>query len=142
MKLKEIMTQNVQVVHPNDTLQDAASKMRDNDIGFLPVCDGDRVLGVVSDRDLIIRALAEGRDPGEMIAKELMTSPVLYCDEDEDVKEAAQLMQNNQIRRLIVLNGDKRLVGVVSLGDLATNGPSNNLSAETLQSVSEPVAVR
>src|SRR6266540_3659133 len=126
MKLKEIMTQNVQVVHPNDTLQDAASKMRDNDIGFLPVCDGDRVLGVVSDRDLIIRALAEGRDPGEMIGKELMTSPVLYCDEDEDVKEAAQLMQNNQIRRLIVLNGDKRLVGVVSLGDLATNGPSNN----------------
>jgi CBS domain-containing protein len=114
--------------------------MRDHDIGLLPVCDGEHLLGVVSDRDLAIRALAEGMDPGTMIGREMITSPVMYCFEDQDINEAAQLMRDNQIRRLVVLNRAKRLVGVVSLGDLALNG-TNDFSGEVLQTVSEPVAV-
>jgi CBS domain-containing protein len=135
MKLKEIMTRDVEVVHPDDSLLMAARKMRDNDIGFLPVCDGDRLIGVLSDRDLAIRAVAEGRDPDTIIGRDLVTSPVMYCYEDQDINEAAQLMRDNQIRRLVVLNRSKRLVGVVSLGDVAMNG-TNDLSGEVLQSVS------
>jgi CBS domain-containing protein len=140
MKLKEIMTRSVETVHPSDTLQFAARKMRDYDIGFIPVCDGDHILGVVSDRDLAVRALAEGRDPSTLIGKEFLTAPVMYCYEDQDVNEAAQLMRDNQIRRLVVLDRDKQLVGVVSLGDLAVN-ETNDFSGEILQSVSEPIAV-
>jgi len=110
MKLKEIMTQDVEVIHPDDSLQTAAQKMRDRDIGFLPVCDGDRLIGVVSDRDMIVRVIAEGRDPAAMMGRSLGTAPVIYCFEDQDVDEAARIMQENQIRRLVILNRDKRLV--------------------------------
>lgn len=141
MKLKEIMTRDVEVIHPDDSLQTAAQKMRDRDIGFLPVCDGDRLVGVVSDRDIIVRVIAEGMDPKAMIGRDLVTAPVIYCFEDQDVDEAARIMQENQIRRLVILNRDKRLVGVVSLGDLARNRPADR-SGEVLQSVSEPYGTR
>jgi len=141
MKLKEIMTQNVEVIHPDDSLQTAAQKMRDRDIGFLPVCDGDRLIGTVTDRDMIVRVIAEGRDPTTIIGRNLATTPVIYCFEDQSVDEAARIMQENQIRRLVILNRDKRLVGVVSLGDLARNRPADR-SGEVLQSVSEPDGTR
>jgi CBS domain-containing protein len=141
MKLKEIMTQEVEVIHPDDSLQSAAQKMRERDIGFLPVCEGDRLIGVVSDRDIIVRVIAEGKDPKAMMGRDLVTAPVIYCFEDQDVEEAARVMQENQIRRLVILNRDKRLVGVVSLGDLAMNRPAVQ-SGEVLQSVSEPDGTR
>ena len=141
MKLKEIMTRDVEVIHPDDSLQTAAQKMRDRDVGFLPVCDGDRLAGVVTDRDLIVRVIAEGMDPKAMIGRDLVTAPVIYGFEDQDVDEAARTMQENQIRRLVILNRDKRLVGVVSLGDLARNRPPDQ-SGEVLQSVSEPDGTR
>ncbi len=140
MKLNEIMTPEVEVIQPDDTLQSAAKKMRDRNIGFLPVCDGEKLMGVLSDRDIIIRALADGMDSKVMLARDLMTAPVVYCFEDQDAGEAARLMEENQIRRLVVLNrGDKRLVGVISLGDLARNETSG-LSGKVLQKVSEPSA--
>jgi len=141
MKLKEIMTHDVEVIHPDDSLQTAAQKMRDRDIGFLPVCDGDRLIGTVTDRDMIVRVIAEGRDPKAMMGRNLATSPVIYCFEDQSVDEAARIMQEKQIRRLVILNRDKRLVGVVSLGDLAMNRPADQ-SGEVLQSVSEPDGTR
>ena len=141
MKLKEIMTHDVEVIHPDDSLQTAAQKMRDRDIGFLPVCDGDRLIGTVTDRDMIVRVIAEGRDPKAMMGRNLATAPVIYCFEDQSVDEAARIMQENQIRRLVILNRDKRLVGVVSLGDLAMNRPPDQ-SGEVLQSVSEPDGTR
>jgi CBS domain-containing protein len=141
MKLKEIMTHDVEVIHPDDSLQTAAQKMRDRDIGFLPVCDGDRLIGAVTDRDMIVRVIAEGRDPKAMMGRNLATAPVIYCFEDQSVDEAARIMQENQIRRLVILNRDKRLVGVVSLGDLAMNRPPDQ-SGEVLQSVSEPDGTR
>jgi CBS domain-containing protein len=140
MKLSEIMTSDVEVIHPDDTLQTAAQKMRDRDIGFLPVCDGDRLIGVLSDRDVIVRALAEGQDSRAMLGRDLVSSPAIYCFDDQSVDEAAKLMHDNQIRRLVILRrGDKRMVGVVSLGDLANN-VDGRLSGEVLQSISEPIS--
>jgi len=138
MKLSEIMTRDVEIIQPDDTLYLAAQKMRDRDIGFLPVCDGESLMGVLSDRDLTIRALADGMDINVMLGRDLMTTPAIYCFDDQDVKEAAKIMKENQIRRLVVLSrDDKRLVGVVSLGDLARNGITD-LSGQVLQKVSEP----
>ncbi len=138
MRLREIMTRDVEVIHPDDSLQIAAQKMRDRDIGFLPVCDGDRLVGVLSDRDITVRALAQGMQTDSMLGRDLMTSPVIYCFDDQDIDYAAKVMEENQIRRLVVLGrADKRLVGVVSLGDLATHDTTKR-SGKVLQKVSEP----
>jgi CBS domain-containing protein len=139
MKLKEIMTREVEVVHPDDSLQAAARKMRTRDVGLLPVCDGDQLVGALSDRDITMRATAEGLDPKTTPVRALMTTAVVCCFEDQGVNEAARLMKDNQIRRLIVLNrDDRRLVGIVSLGDLATSVGDNELSGQVLQRVSTP----
>jgi CBS domain-containing protein len=136
MKLSEIMTRQVEVIQPDDSLLLAAKKMRDRDIGFLPVCDGTALMGVLSDRDITIRALAEGMDPSIMLSRDLMTTPAIYCFEDQDVSEAAQIMEENQIRRLVVLSREgENLVGVVSLGDLARKS-TNDLSGKVLKGVS------
>jgi CBS domain-containing protein len=141
MKIKEIMTRQVEVIHPNDTLQTAAQKMKLYDIGFLPVVDGKALIGVVSDRDIILRAMAEGFDPKVAVGRDIVTSPVIYCYEDQSVEDAARLMHENQVRRLVVLNhDDKQMVGVVSLGDLALN-VNDKVSGDVLQSISEPVSL-
>jgi CBS domain-containing protein len=138
MKLSEIMTREVVVIQPDDSLQSAAKKMKDRNIGFLPVCDGEDLLGVLSDRDITIRALADGIDADVMLSRDLMTTPAIYGFEDQDVSEAAKIMAENQIRRLVIVSrDDKRVVGVISLGDLARNGITD-LSGEVLQRVSEP----
>ena len=138
MKLSEIMTRDVVVIQPDDSLQSAAKKMRDLNIGFLPVCDGEDLIGVISDRDIIIRALADGMDVNIMLGRDMMTTPPIYCFDDQDVSEVAKIMEENQIRRLVVLSReDKRLVGVVSLGDLARNETTDR-SGRVLQKVSEP----
>jgi CBS domain-containing protein len=139
MKLREIMSDNVEVIYPDDTLQTAAEKMRDRDIGFLPVCDGERLIGVLTDRDLITRALADGLEVKAMLGRDLVTSPAIYCFDDQSVDEAAKLMHDNQIRRLVVLSRDKQMVGVISLGDLAMTA-DDKLSGDVLQSVSEPMS--
>ena len=139
MKLREIMSDNVEVIHPDDTLQTAAEKVRDRDIGFLPVCDGERLIGVLTDRDLITRALADGLESNAMLGRGLVTSPAIYCFDDQGVDEAAKLMHDNQIRRLVVLSRDKQMVGVISLGDLAMT-TDDKLSGDVLQSVSEPMS--
>jgi CBS domain-containing protein len=139
MKLSEIMTRDVVVLQPDDSLQSAAKKMRDRDIGFLPVCDGEDLIGVISDRDITIRALADGMDVNIMLGRDLMTSPPIYCFDDQDVSEAAQIMEENQIRRLVVMSREgNRLVGVVSLGDLARHAAADR-SGQVLQKVSEPI---
>jgi len=140
MKLAEIMTREVEVMQLDDSLRSAAKKMRDRNIGFLPVCDGTELMGVLSDRDITIRALADGMDVNVMMGRDLMTTPAIYCFDDQDVSEAARIMEENQIRRLVVLSrDDKGLVGVISLGDLARKG-TTDLSSKVLQKVSEPEA--
>jgi CBS domain-containing protein len=120
-------------------LQEAAQMMRDLDVGPLPVCgDNDRLQGIITDRDIVVRAIADGRDPKKVRVQDVMSPNILYCFEDQGVDEAAQLMQGRQVRRLVVLNRDKRLVGIVSLGDLATKTRDKSMSGETLEQVSEP----
>lgn len=138
MKVSEIMTREVEIIQPDDTLHTAAQKMRDRDLGFLPVCDGESLMGVLSDRDITIRALADGMDINVMLGRDLMTTPAIYCFDDQDVTEAARIMGENQIRRLVILGREnQRVVGVVSLGDLARKGITD-LSGQVLQRVSEP----
>ena len=104
MKVKDIMTEEVQVIHPDDSLQAAAEKMSSHDIGFLPVLEADQLVGVITDRDLVLRGIAQGMNSNAMLGRELMTSPVIYCFEDQDVKEAVKLMEESQIRRLVILS--------------------------------------
>lgn len=139
MKIKEIMTTDVEVISPKDNLHTAAQKMRDRNIGFLPVYDGDQLVGVLSDRDIIVRAITKSPDLKKATIQELVSSPAIYCYEDQNVYEAAKLMNDNQIRRLVILSRDnKELAGVVSLGDLALNAEDNKMSGEVLQGISEP----
>src|SRR5690348_6224788 len=119
MRLRDVMTPRVECVGPDDTIQTAARTMRDLDVGTVPVCDRDRLAGMLTDRDIAIRAVAEGHDPGACRVRDVMTPDVVYCFEDQSVEEAERLMREQQIRRLVVLDRDKRMVGIVSLGDLA-----------------------
>ena len=138
MQVRELMTRGVQCVRPNDTVQEAAQKMRDLNIGPLPICgDDDRLVGMLTDRDVTVRVVAEGLDPWTCKVRDVMTPNIIYCLEDQDVTEAAQLMKENQIRRLVVLDENKHLTGIVSLGDLAVEGGDEELAGHTLEAVSE-----
>lgn len=138
MKLKDVMTPNVEVIGPDASIEEAATKMRTLNVGLLPVCDGNRLQGVVTDRDLALRAIAAGRDPKATKVRDVMTPDVVYCYEDQDVQEAARVMTEKQIRRLVVLDQNKRLVGIVSLGDLAVDAGDESLIARTVGGISEP----
>ena len=136
MQLNRIMTEYVEVITLEKSIQEAARQMRSLDVGVLPVCDGDRLVGMITDRDVTIRVVAEGRDPKTTTVEESMTRQVVYCFEDQDIEEAERVMEKNQIRRLPVLDRDKRIVGIVSLGDLAVKNDENR-AGTTLERVSE-----
>jgi len=137
--LKDVMTPNPECIPPDATLQEAARRMRDLDVGPLPVCgDNDRLAGMITDRDITIRAVAEGKDPRTTTVREAMTENIVFGFEDQEVDDAARVMEQRQIRRLVVLNHDKRLVGIVSLGDLAVEAGARPTASEVLQEVSEP----
>jgi len=138
MLVSEVMTRRVECVHPDANLQEVAAKMKSLDIGPIPVCDNDRLVGMVTDRDITVRATAEGEDPKVIRARDIMTPEVVWCFEDEDVSEASRKMKEKQVRRLVVLNRDKRLVGIVSLGDLAMETGDEKLAGKTLEAVSDP----
>jgi CBS domain-containing protein len=138
MQLREIMTSNSVVLGPETMLREAAQKMRELDSGVMPVGEDDRLVGMLTDRDITLRATADGKDPNTTPVRDVMTSDVIYCFEDEDIGTAARKMEEHQIRRLIVLNRDKRLVGIASLGDLAVHAPSDRLAGEVIEAVSEP----
>src|SRR3954470_4592009 len=138
MRVRDVMTRNVECVAPDDTVESAARKMRDLDVGPMPVCDGDRLAGMVTDRDITIRATAEGKDPAGCKVRDVMTPDVVYCFEDQDVKDAADAMAAHQIRRLLVLDADKKLVGIVAMADLAVDAGREARPADTLRQVSEP----
>ncbi len=135
MAIRDLMTRGVEVVKPDDNLVAAAKKMADLDIGFVPVCDGERLVGALTDRDITVRATAEGRDPQTTKVSEVMSPDVTYCMEDEDIDQTARRMKEKQLRRVLVVDRDKKLVGVVSLGDLARQ--QEGQSADVLESVSE-----
>ena len=138
MKVKDIMTPNVECVWPDDTLQEAALKMKEMEIGPLPVCDRNHIVGMLTDRDIVIRGVAAGRDPRLTKVRDVMTRDIIRCYEDEEVEEAERLMRSRQVRRVLVVNRDDRLVGILSLGDLAAQTGNPERVGVLLQSVSEP----
>jgi CBS domain-containing protein len=140
MLVRDVMTKGAECVRPTDSLQEAAQKMKNFDVGPLPVCEGDHLVGMITDRDITVRATAEALPPGLGQVRDVMTPDVVYCFEDQDVQEAARLMKEHQVRRLVVLNRDRRLAGIVSLGDLAVETADEKLARETLEQVSEPAS--
>lgn len=136
MDIKEIMTSDPQYIDPGATVQEAAAMMKTLDVGLVPVGDGRRLHGMLTDRDIVIRACAKGLVPAATRVMDIMTPEVIYAYEDQPVDEAVRLMEENQIRRLIILNRDKKMTGVVALGDLATRTPETGKKAEALEAVS------
>jgi CBS domain-containing protein len=138
VQVKNVMTRNVEVVHPEGTLWEAAQKMAALDVGMLPVRSADQLVGMLTDRDITVRATAEGRDPKTTRVHEVMTPEVVYVFEDDDVSEAARIMTEQQVRRLVALNQSKQLSGIISLGDLAVHTGDVQQAGQTLEGVSEP----
>jgi CBS domain-containing protein len=141
MKVSEVYTPNPQCISPDASLMEAAQRMRSLDVGMLPVCDNDRLAGAVTDRDITIRAVAEGLDPKTTQVRQVLTPEICYCFEKQSINEVAEMMEERQIRRLPVLNEHKRLIGIVSLGDLAVRTGKEKLVGEVLERVSEPAHV-
>jgi CBS domain-containing protein len=131
------MTRDIEAIPVDATLQEAAQKMAMRDVGFLPVVENDLPVGVVTDRDLVTRSVARGDDPRQTPVRRAMTSEVETLKEDESVEEAAQRMRDKQIRRLLVEDINRRIVGVVTLGDLALEVPDAQLKGQTLEQVSQ-----
>jgi CBS domain-containing protein len=138
MQLSDIMTRNVKTLSPDAALQQAAQMMAALDVGVLPVADDGDLLGMITDRDITVRATARGLDPKTTPVRKAMTELVVCGFETQEIEEAARLMMNNQVRRLPVLNRDNKLVGVVSLGDLSTRGVEDEaLAGLVLERISE-----
>jgi CBS domain-containing protein len=137
MKISETMTRDVQLAAPTQTIMEAAQMMADLDVGALPVAEDDRLVGMVTDRDIVLRALARGRGP-ETPIREVMSAEILYCFDDEAIEDVALNMGDIQVRRLPVLNRDKRLVGIVSIADIACDGESRMHSGQALEAISRP----
>ena len=138
MLLKDIMTRSVEEIPPQATLRDAAQRMKSLDVGALPVCENNQLVGMITDRDIAVRAVADGLDPSQTTVLDAMTPGAVWCFEDDDVKDAARIMEQKQIRRLVVLDRYKHAVGIVSLGDIATRLSNVKLSGDILTDVSEP----
>jgi len=139
MQVKDVMTKGVECVLPDQSIAQAAQRMRKLNIGALPVCgENDKLMGMITDRDITVRAIAESCEPDDTCVREVMTPRIQFCFDDQDVTAAAELMEEKQIRRLAVLDHDKRLVGILSLGDLAVKTADDRLSGEALERVSQP----
>jgi CBS domain-containing protein len=139
MHIRDVMTPNPRCVSPDDSIQSAAQIMRDEDTGAVPVCDNGRAVGIITDRDIVVRAIAEGQS-GRPV-RDIATREVISARPDMSTREAAELMSEHQVRRLPVVDGG-RLVGIVSLGDLAVKEAKDSRVGDTLEHISEGVKER
>lgn len=137
MKVRDAMTRDVRLVRPEQTLQDAARLMAELDIGCLPVEENDRMVGMITDRDIAVRAIAEGRGPQTPV-REVMSRDVKYCYDDQSVEEISRNMADIRVRRLPVVNRNKRLVGILALGDLAIDEAAQDGAGAALCGISRP----
>ncbi len=138
MQVKEIMTSNVETIDSETSLTEAAQKMQELNVGALPVWEGGELAGMITDRDIAIRAVAEGKDPTTAQVREVMTPEVYFCYEEDDIHEAAEMMEEKSIHRLLVVNSDNTPVGFVSLADFAVKSHDERLAWEILEKISEP----
>ena len=137
-KLIDVMSRDVQVISPDDPIQEAAQQMRAGNFGMMPVGENDRMVGAISDRDIAIRVVADGMDPASTRVRDVMSKGIVWAYEDDSVDLAAKLMSEHQIRRLPILNANKRLVGIVALGDFAVESADIDVAAEALSEISKP----
>jgi CBS domain-containing protein len=135
MKVEKMMHKGVEWVSPNTSISALAKKMQRFDIGAIPVGENDRLIGMVTDRDIVIRGVADGKDPSKLTARDVMTKGVTYCRDNEEVDEAVRIMESKQIRRLPVIDANKRMVGMISLGDVS-HAASQKIAAEVTRAVS------
>jgi CBS domain-containing protein len=135
MKVREIMTKTAQTILPDATVEQASQKMRDYNIGLLPVVGKGKILGAVTDRDIVVHAVAEGRNPYLTTVREVMTQKPFSCYEDQSVTEASRIMQQHHVRRLIVIDRRNKLAGILTLTDLALKIPNEKLSGHLLHKV-------
>ena len=138
MKVKEIMTDNAETISSDANLIQAAQKMKSLEVGALPVWQEDELVGMITDRDITIRATAEGKFPSHTFVSEVMSPEVFYCLEDDDIKDAAKIMEEKSVHRLLVFNSDYEPVGLISLSDLAVKSHNEHLTCEVLERISEP----
>lgn len=138
MIVRNVMTKTPEIFSPDMTLEQAAKKMLERDIGFLPIGENDRLIGAITDRDIVVRAVAKNLPAGTSV-RDIMTDEIRYCFETDAIDKAGQMMSDLQIRRLVVLNEDKRIVGIIALGDVATKGHDTMLTGQVTESVSEKV---
>jgi CBS domain-containing protein len=136
MKISKCMTRDVQLANPNQTIREAAKMMADIDAGVLPVGENDRLVGMITDRDIAIRAVAKGKSPDTKIG-EVMSDEVLYCFDDQEIEEVSRNMADIKVRRLPVLNRNKHLVGIVSLGDLSKK-QEPAVTAKAVSNITKP----
>src|SRR5450759_704627 len=136
-QLKDLMSRDVKIISPDITIGEAARKMRDGGFGMMPVGEADRMIGTISDRDIAIRAVAEGKDAGTKV-RDVMSEGIAWAYENESVEQAAMLMSECQVRRLPVVDRDKRLVGIVALGDIAVESSEIRSAAQALSEISRP----
>ena len=136
MKVSEVMTKDVRLIEPTQSIREAARLMAEMDAGIVPVREGDRLVGMITDRDIAVRAVAEGKGPDTPI-REVMTDDVKYCYEDDDTGDVARNMADIQVRRLPVLTREKRLVGIIALGDMAMSDGSGR-AGEAVAGISQP----
>jgi CBS domain-containing protein len=136
-KLKDLMSRDVQIISPDGTIKEAAQQMRKGNFGMMPVGENDRMIGTISDRDIVIRAVAEGKDPSTKV-REIMSEGIVWAYEEDSVDDAVKLMSDHQIRRLPIVNADKRLVGIVALGDFAVESSAIEAAGEALSEISKP----
>ncbi|NLL12947.1 MAG: CBS domain-containing protein [Fibrobacter sp.] len=134
MKVNEVMTYGVDFVRPDNTIREAAEKMRDKNEGVIPVFEGSEPVGMVTDRDIVVRAIAEGREPSSTRVKDVMTPEVFFCMEDMELEEAAHIMEYKKIRRLLVKDEKRNIIGILSIGDIATSTPKE-FTGEVLKEV-------
>ena len=134
--VSDIMSTDVQVVEPQDSLRHAAELMQELDVGALPVCDGERLLGMLTDRDITVRGVAQGLDPDATAVSDIMTGEVQFATADQDTAEVMRVMGDKQIRRMPVVDQDRRLIGIVSITDLALRQPGH--IDTTVREISEP----
>src|SRR5262245_46285621 len=135
MKVKQAMHRGVEWVDPDTPMVELARLMREHDIGAIPIGENDRLIGMVTDRDIVCRCIAAGLDPRKQRARDVMTEGIVFCLEKQELDEAARLMESRHVRRLPVINAKKRMTGILSLGDLYNSAP-RNVSKEAMQAVS------
>ena len=138
MKIREIMSSHVQSISSSAMVSEAAERMKRFDVGSLPILEDNKIVGMLTDRDIVVRAVAAGLDPKMTVVKDVFSPEIMYCSEEDDIEAAAKIMEDSQVRRLVVLGDNQTVVGMVSLGDLALKTSNDHLTYEVLERVCKP----